>query len=370
MYLVQLLMASEGCIHDSDLDLSDDEDDACMSTAHPFQTTLCCGLTTSRTCNLRGDSTNLCQLVTTALTSSDCRDSLNMPSIQDLLVDFAFISSNDIKKLIFFNDSRISLVEDYIERLMVSRQQLKDLARVSDNVAGSATPHSGVFETAGDVLFEINCLNWLTSKPQRCCKGASGSNIVVAVNEVINCINEVKQLRKHFKCDFIQEKLNAHLACNWKSYQMCRDCDCDRQKRYRTYVTNLSNKSNEGRRNAKSSIILPYNVDAIIVTDLISLVIDDSPLNSGSYYDCENNFMMGSPTANINSKRSRSAIGAGMIINLVLLFRFYILIPTHSIYMVLQTPARHCWQSRNIVCRMGISLPRQNCFRLMNASRQ
>jgi len=95
-------------------------------------------------------------------------------------------------------------VEEYIEQLMSSRQQLKDLVRVSDNEAGGAIPRSAWnIETAGDVLFEINGLQWLTSKPQRCCKDASGSNIIVDVNEVIKCINEIKQLRSHLKCDFI-----------------------------------------------------------------------------------------------------------------------------------------------------------------------
>ena len=201
-------MAPEDSIHDSDFDLSEGEDDAIMSTAPPLRATLCCGFSTLRTCKLRGDATNLCQLITVALTSSDCRDSLNMPSIQDLLLDFTFMSSDDIKKLIFFNDLRISLMEEYIVQLQNSRQQLKNLARVSDNVEGGAMVGSGVFETAGDVLLEINSFNWLTSKPQRCCKGASGSTIIVAVNEVINCLNEVTQLRAHLKCDFMQEKFD------------------------------------------------------------------------------------------------------------------------------------------------------------------
>jgi len=330
-------MAPEDSIHDSDFDLSEGEDDAIMSTAPPLRATLCCGFSTLRTCKLRGDATNLCQLITVALTSSDCRDSLNMPSIQDLLLDFTFMSSDDIKKLIFFNDLRISLMEEYIVQLQNSRQQLKNLARVSDNVEGGAMVGSGVFETAGDVLLEINSFNWLTSKPQRCCKGASGSTIIVAVNEVINCLNEVTQLRAHLKCDFMQEKLKAYLAYNWESYQMCYDCDCNRQKRYRTHVTTLNTIPNAGRRNAKSSIIPSNFVDAIIVTDLMSLVIDESPPNSGSYYECNNDSMMGSPTAYLNSKRSRSAIGAGMKINKMFIFRISFLILTLSIYLVLQT---------------------------------
>ena len=63
-----------------------------------------------------------------------------------------------------------------------------------------------------------------------------------------------------------------------------------------------------GRRNAKSSIISSNDVDAIVVTDLLSLVIDDSPPNSGSYHECNNDSMMGSPTA--SNKRSRSTIGS------------------------------------------------------------
>ena len=135
-------MTSEGSVHDSDLDYSDDDDDASMATEHNYQKSLCCGFSTSRTCTLRGNYENLCQIITVALTSSDCLDSFDMPSIQELLVDFAVVSSDDIKILIMFNDIRISLVEEYIEQLMSSRQQLKDLVRVSDNEAGGAIPHS------------------------------------------------------------------------------------------------------------------------------------------------------------------------------------------------------------------------------------
>ena len=59
----------------------------------------------------------------------------------------------------------------------------------------------------------------------------------------------------------------------------------------------LSTMSNAGRKYAKSSIISSNDVDAIVVTDLLSLVMDDSPLNPGSFYECYNNSMIGSPTA-------------------------------------------------------------------------
>jgi len=78
-------MTSEGSVHDSDLDYSDDDDDASMATEHNYQKSLCCGFFASRTCTLRGNYENLSQIITVALTSSDCLDSFDMPSIQELL---------------------------------------------------------------------------------------------------------------------------------------------------------------------------------------------------------------------------------------------------------------------------------------------
>ena len=172
---------------------------------------------------------------------------------------------------------------------MMSRQQLKNLANVSNH-------SESVFETAGDVLFEISRLNWLHSNHQRCSKGASGSTIIIAVNEAIHCINEIKQLRAFIKSVEIQEALKIYITKNWNSLQMCRRNDCSIQKRYRTIESTITKKM-------KAEKIQKYD----LCLDLLSLVIDDSPMNSGSYCDCNSD-----SKTNSNGKRSRTGEETGM----------------------------------------------------------
>ena len=61
-------------VHDADLD--DDED---MCEDSNFGKSICCGHRVPETVKLRGTISTFCQVVTKALSSSDCRDSLKMP---------------------------------------------------------------------------------------------------------------------------------------------------------------------------------------------------------------------------------------------------------------------------------------------------
>jgi len=137
-------MTSHENVHDSDLDDDDDDHDVFMTNELSCNKTLCCGSFHPRTCTPRGTFVELCQIITTVLTSSDSRDSLDMPNIHKLLVGFECLSSNDIQKLSYFNDSRISLLEEYIERLMLHLNILTD-----DHVFGGAQSSLVQFEDFG-----------------------------------------------------------------------------------------------------------------------------------------------------------------------------------------------------------------------------
>ena len=292
-------MTSHENVHDSDLDDDDDDHDVFMTNELSCNKTLCCGSFHPRTCTPRGTFVELCQIITTALTSSDSRDSLDMPNIHKLLVGFECLSSNDIQKLSYFNDSRISLLEEYIERLILHLKSLKELPGSGIKLRDRG---DSVFETAGDVLYAIPIFNWVNSKPQRCRRGVCGYDIRFTLNEVINCLNEIKLLRSHAQSSVVQEKLKKHLEQNWHTYQMCNDGICDKQKQYRKHVKTLNNTANTGRRFAKSANSSNTNMDSIVVTDLLILV---SPPNSGDN-------PMDIVRENMNSKRSRLTIGFGM----------------------------------------------------------
>lgn len=270
-------MAYVDSIHDSDLDpMSDDEDEGKF---------LCCGgcFDNGNIRQLRGTPTDFCQIITSALTSDKYRDSIDMVQIEELLSDFPFLSSVELKKMCYFSDTRINMVEDYTSNLLVSRQHLKELAMVSIKDS-----HSGVFETAGDISYEINGYNWMNSTPHRCNKGASGSTIIVAVNETINCMNEVRQIRGKIQSEELQTQLESFLRTNWESFKMCRDSNCSAQKEYR-YIIESSKK------------MVTFNNLEI---DLCSLVIDDSPLNSGDFGNCYSD-QTRSNVSNNNGKRLR-----------------------------------------------------------------
>ena len=125
-------------VHDSDIVDDDDDDCAGMTNEHTCNKTLCCGSSYTVhsicTCTPRGTSAEMCQIISAALTSSDSRDSLDMPSIQELLVGFDCLSFNDIQNLSYFDDSRISLLEEYIQRLILTVKGLKELPRTSTGI--------------------------------------------------------------------------------------------------------------------------------------------------------------------------------------------------------------------------------------------
>lgn len=123
-------------------------------------------------------------------------------------------------------------------------------------------------------MHKISQFTWSKSTPSRLCKGASGSTIIVAVNEAISCLNEITILRIHAQSRPLQQLLIESIEAKWTDIKMCRDL-CMAQKQYRYYETVISNriKTTGQRKGAQKE--LPPTVEHICL-DLVDLVVDDS----------------------------------------------------------------------------------------------
>jgi len=138
---------------------------------------ICCGRHGLITNTVRGSPATFCQIITAALTSNTFRDSLDMQSVQRLLFPSNIWTSEQLELLCYFSDTRMTLLNDYVQHLMINRQHLKSIATFSNS--------EQITENVGDVLHKISQFTWSKSTPSRLCKGASGSTIIVAVNEAI-----------------------------------------------------------------------------------------------------------------------------------------------------------------------------------------
>ena len=190
-----------------------------MSCNHPLEWILC-------TYALRGDAPMCCAIITMSLVSSNCRDCFDVNELESFLESSNLLSYSQLQKLVCFSDERLSFLEEYTINLMTSKAQLKAKASVNP----------GNPEAVGDVLNRISQMSWINSVPRRCSKGANCSAIVVAANETIRCINEIRKLRNFIKSAEFQQKLTNYILENWSTTKMCYS-NCASCTLYRTQET-------------------------------------------------------------------------------------------------------------------------------------
>ena len=289
-----------------DEDLEDEDLDICTHKyCAPTFPALCCGRHGNTTNKLRGSPENLCLIITKAMTSDDCRDAFeNIGVIQSLLETSNILSSDELKMLLYFDNGRMNLLEEYISTLINSREHLKALVHKSDSI----------FETAGDILHHMTTFNWQNSFPTRASKGPSGSTIIYAANEIVHCLNEVKSLRYHVQSVDIQVQLLEHIRKDFQTFKMCYS-GCEFQNKYRNYITQLEKEHNASKHKIGMEIIS----DTKLSLELNAIIIDDSPLNSIEFSNCLS--PSGMDSSSPNGKRSRTARDEGMLYIHLPLFR-------------------------------------------------
>lgn len=282
-------------INDDDFD-SDDEMMSDVVNSTRTNGNICCGRHGLTTNTVRGSPATFCQIITEALTSNTFRDSLDMQSVQRLLFPSNIWTSEQLELLCYFSDTRMNLLNDYVQHLMINRQHLKSIATFSDS--------EQITENVGDVLHKISQFTWSKSTPSRLCKGASGSTIIVAVNEAISCLNEITILRIHAQSHPLQQLLIEFIEATWTDIKMCRDL-CMAQKQYRQNETVVSNRRKTTGQRKGPQKELPSTVEHICL-DLVDLVVDDSPLNSAIFLDCTDMDVGMIHSSNLSGKRSRA----------------------------------------------------------------